>query len=682
MLSSPVYRARTAVLLEVPPDPYAAVAVQSASFDGGPVAPSESYVQNELKVLQSDSLAERVADSIDVQTTQAGKGLPPSSPLEKFLTYINRHNQTLSPHEARLQAVHRALTIRSSLKSQVVEIYFDSSDPARAAIGANTVVSEYMALNREAQMKAAQDTTEWLSSQVSDLKAKLDAENQDLKTFATATGLIYSANQSALAEQRVSEIQAELTKAEADRAAMRSRYQTALSSAPESIPDGDSALLHEYETNLVAAERDLSHLRTTYTDENYKVTDAEARVAQIQASIQQERRNILQRIRAQYESASRLKSSIESTYRVQTQQLQSQSADVFRYNTLKHELDTTQKLYDSLLQKIEEAEIASSLQTANVRLIDRAHIPSQPFSPNRTLNAVAGASIGLLAGILVVLIRYRDTLSTALPAEAHPLTIREIGAIPDASNGTVLSGRLCNSLALKRSKPQLAMTVWHSDSPLMESYSSVVASILFTPGFDRRHKTLAITSVRPQEGKTTVITNIAIMLAETYGRILLIDGDLRRPTLHRIFGEPNDSGFTTLLSSEEPIETIDIGRFVLATTVPRLFLLPSGPGVPSIAPLLHSPKLVQVLDRAREEFDCVLIDTPPISLFSDARLLGRLVDSVVLVIDADKSTRNAISDVYRQLIEDGTTVLGAIRNRTTSGHSRYSYENYKSYGSA
>jgi polysaccharide biosynthesis transport protein len=680
LFSKPVYRARTAIRLQMPPDPYAAVAIQSPASDLEGSSTSESYVQNEIKVLQSDSLAERVADRIDEEVPEKQERLPLSSPLKKLLAHFKRP-ETSSPEQARIRLFHQALTVHTSLKSQVVEIYFDSADPLRAATAANAVVSEYIAMNREAEIKSAQDRTEWLSSQISDLKTKLDRENQDLKAFASASGLIYSTNQSALAEQRVSELQTQLTKAEAERAAMQSRYETAVSNAPESISEGaDDTLLHEYEANLVEAEKDLSHLSSIYTPKNYKVTDAESRVAQIQASIQRERKSLIERLRTQYDSTVRLQSSIERAYRAQTQGLQSQSADVFRYNTLKHDLDTTQQLYDSLSQKIKEAEIASSLQTTNVRLIDAARPPATPYSPNFPLNAAIGSGLGILVGMVTILIRDRGTIPRGPGAQSRVLQLRELGSIPDASRAAVLGDTGLTPLAWKRDAPPLAMTTWHAQGPLTEAYSSTIASILFSPKFGKQHRTLTVTSVEPQEGKTTIIANLAILLAENLDRVLLIDADLRRPSLHRIFDACNDTGLTSLLASEEPIASVDLSRFLLATKVAGLFLLPSGPGVPSVTPLLRSPRMAEFLARAQQDFDWVLIDTPPTSLFSDARALGRLADSVILVFDEQRAHCDALTAACCQFAEDGTIVFGTIRNRAKVHYGRRTHEYYKGYG--
>jgi succinoglycan biosynthesis transport protein ExoP len=681
VLHKPVYRARTAVRLESPSDAYPKLSNMSLFPAMGSTEPSELYLQNELKILQSESLARRVAERLDTHDGKVPTSTLSLSPFRKMMRYFAPGERPPSADELRIKAVQRSLTVRSSLKSEVVEIYFDSHDPDRAALGANTVVSEYVAMNREAQLGSAHDTTEWLSTQISDLKAKLDKENEALQSFAGASGLLYSANQGALTTQRVSEIQEELTKAEAERAAKQSRYETAVSNPLEALPDGaENSLLREYEANLVTAERDLIQYRSMYTPKHYKVIDAESRVAQLQSSIQRERQQIIQRLRAEYDAAARLQRSIDSSYRSQTQKLESQSADVFRYNVLKHELDSTQQLYDSLLQKAKEAGVASALHATSVRLIDSARPPATPYSPNLPLNEAIGLSSGLFLGLITILIRDRGSIPTTARIELRALRIRELGAIPKAAHDRFLNEGRHGLLAGKREEAAIELVTWHTQSMLSESYRSALTSILFSPDFRRQHRVLTVTSVEPQEGKTTTITNLGIALAETYGRVLLIDGDLRKPGLHKIFGQCNDAGLTTLLSGDESIANLRFDTLALSTRVPRLFILPSGPGSANIAPLLHSARMVQFLARARQEFDCILIDTPPTSLFSDARLLGRLSDSVIVVFDTNKTSRDALNVTCLQFMDDGTSVLGAIRNRTDESRRRGSYGYYQSYG--
>jgi capsular exopolysaccharide synthesis family protein len=207
---------------------------------------------------------------------------------------------------------------------------------------------------------------------------------------------------------------------------------------------------------------------------------------------------------------------------------------------------------------------------------------------------------------------------------------------------------------------------------------------LFSPGFERKHGVLTVTSVQPLEGKTTAICNLGIALTETHGRVLLIDADLRRPRIHTIFEHCNDAGLTTVLTGDEPIATLKFDTLIRETNIPGLFTIPSGPGTGSITPLLYSGRMSAFLARARKEFDYVLIDTAPTALFSDARILGRLSDAVIVVIHATRTRRAELNTACLNFVKDGTQILGTIVNhwnadrRGTYGSG--AYESYRQAG--
>jgi len=674
-LTKPVYRARTAVRLEsARANP---ILSDNSLFSGSDSTPtSDSYVQNEIKILQSESLARRVGERLNLP--QNSVSTRPISPLMRVLRRLYGGGGS-DTGESQMKTVQRALTIRPSLKSQVVEIFFDASDAESAALGANTVISEYLAINREAESALAVQATERLSSQIAELKTKLGKENEDLKAFTNATGLLYSANQSALAEQRVSEIQEQLTKAEAERAAKQSRYEAAISNSPESLPEqADNNLLRDYQTSLAAAERELFQARSIYTPEHYKVANAELRVAQLRSSIQRERQNVVARLHSEYEAAARSQRLIANSFADQTRKLQSQSAEAFRYTALKHELDSTQQLYDALLRKSKEAGVASALQATSVRLIDPARPPVTPYSPNLPLNVAVGLGTGALLGIVTVLFGVHNP-PPCTTSNARQLTIRSLGSIPDATRDPLFRPKKHMALLARPDAACAQLAKWDAQPLLAESYRSAVASIVFSTNFKHQHRVLVITSVEPQEGKTTVTANLGIALAESYGRVLLVDGDLRRPGLHKIFGQCNDVGLTSVLSHNQSIQSIGLENFLHPTSVSGLTLLSAGPGAASVTPLLHSVRMAQLLDRFRRDFDCILIDTPPTSLFSDARLLARLSDSVIMVVDHCKTSRNSMNSACVQLREDGSSILGTIDNRSNLTRTPNSYGYYQSY---
>lgn len=673
-LSTPVYRARTSIRLEELNERFPNL---PEMFSADAAAPSEIYLQNELKILGSDTLAKRVARQLNFEPAPDTASFITRLPFSEKLRHLMPETPPASPDEERIRAMQKALTVRSSLKSQVIEVLFDSKDPDLAAKGANAVVSEYIAMNRESRLQISRDKTDWLSEQISDLKAKLDKGNAELQAFTRSSGLLIASNQSLLSEERARAVQDQLSKARAERAAREAVYEAALSNSPEALPaNADTGLLRDYEGRLATARSELNQFRGMYTPAHYKVLEAESRVTQLEATVKTERQRIIARMKAEFDASRRLEDSLAVSYAANARDLTQDTAAAFRYGVLKRDLDSTELLYNSLVQKAKEAGVTSAMKATSVRVIDAATTPSTPYSPNLPLNGSIGLAGGLLLAAAIVLIRHGDPYQTNQSVESQKIVVRELGAIPFAKRMGPRrwpTGLLSN----QQNRPAVEMVTWYEQpSILTEAFRATLASILFSPVFDRQdHLILTVTSVRPQEGKTTAVSNLGIALAETHGRVLLIDADLRRPRIHEIFGHCNDVGLSTILTGDEPIATLDLDKLLRKTDVPGLFTLPSGPGTPSVTPLLYSARMSAFMARMKKEFDYVLIDTPPASLFSDARILGRHSDGLIVVIHSEKTTRGDLNSTCASFVKDGTRVVGAIvnhRNIKTRG-----YENYK-----
>jgi polysaccharide biosynthesis transport protein len=673
LLLRPVYRARTSIRLEELNERFPNLPEMLSSHRA---TAGEIDLQNELKIFESDSLAKHVAGRLGINPVFTPSPIWTKPPFENLRAPFLANRLKPTREDLQIGAVQRALSIRPSLKSNVIDIFFDSTDPSFAAKGADAVVAEYIAMNHEGRMQITKDDTEWLAAQISDLKQKLDQGNEQLQAFARASGLLYAANQSLLSEEKVRDVQEELSKAQAARAATESSYEAAVSHSPEALPvNADNGLLRDYEGKLAAVQQELTQLRSLYTPAHYKVVEAEARAAQVQSTINAERQRIIARMRAQFDAAKRLEDSLKAAYSANTRELTQQTAAAFRYNVMKRDLDSTELLYNSLLQKAKEAGVTSAMRATSVRVIDPARPPSTPYSPNLPLNGSIGFSAGLMLAAGIVLIRKRDVYSS-VDAGRHEVPVRELGKIPfaRAAAGRRWPPRL---FAGEAERVGVELVTWYDQpSVLTEAFRSAIASIVLSPAFGRRnHLLLTVTSAQPREGKTTAVSNLGIALAETHGRVLLIDADLRRPRIHSIFGQCNDSGLSTVLAGSEPIAALDFGRLARKTDVPGLFTLPSGPGAPSITPLLYSARMSAFLTRARKEFDYVLIDTPPASLFSDARILGRHSDGVIVVIHAAKAMRSELNMACVNFVKDGTPIVGSIVNH--AAEYKNGYDNYR-----
>jgi capsular exopolysaccharide synthesis family protein len=339
-------------------------------------------------------------------------------------------------------------------------------------------------------------------------------------------------------------------------------------------------------------------------------------------------------------------------------------------------VDTNRQIYQVMLQRVKESTITSALRAANVRVIDPAKIPLHPFKPSLPMNGGAGFLSGLLLAIVGVIIRSKTNGTVQEPGEAEKLLgIPELGVIPAADLGLAGSPKP-RGLFVGKSKqngPSTQLISLSSKSPIVaDSFRAVLASILFA-GARQRQRVLVITSASPGEGKTTTACNLAVAFANLGRKVLLIDADTRNPHVHGIFGLENSTGLTTTLKHVAVNETRK-GAFVRETSVPNLHVLTSGPAMQDGADLLFSSSMPNLIARYRDEYEMVLIDTPPMMVMPDARILGSFADGVVLIASAGKTDRIAIQAAYRRFVEDRTPVLGIVLNNwnvKTSLHNYY-----------
>jgi polysaccharide biosynthesis transport protein len=652
LLKKPVYRARTSLQLQGFNENFLREANSTSPVVGTGTA--ETYLQDQVKILQSEAVARRVAD-------QVGIVAPPLKKLGWMSSTLLPARRRPTPEELRINFVKKSLSVRTSLQSQVLEVFYDSADPELAAKAANATATQYIALNREARWQLAQDTTDWLNRETAALKKRLEKSGQDLEEYARSSGLVFSGAQNGLSEDRLRQVQDALSRAEAERAARQSRYETALAgSAEETLPDAtNSGPIRDYQVTLGGMRRQLAEFKTMYTPAYEKVKRLEAQIAETEAAIGKERQKSLNTMRGDFASAVALERMLTRMYGSETKKVQDQTEKYNRYGILRREFDTTQQIYSSLLQKEKETAAASALSATNIRLIDVATPPSSPYSPNFPLNSALGLVFGAVFGLGSVFIgEHSDKLRR--PGDSSLFNLPELGVIPSVKPSQLHQPRGPNHFH-ERKATALGTATWNQETSfLSESFRGVLASILFSA--DRSLKVLVVTSANPQEGKTSVLSNLGIALAETKQRVILIDADLRRPNLHKVFDVCNDWGLTDLLQRSESIDLIAAQGLARPTRIPELFVLPAGPGTATIPSLFYSNEMKHLLRRLRKEFDFILIDSPPVLPFCDARVLGQVSDGVVLVVRPSKTGREQLRNVCLRLMQDCTPVLGTILN--------------------
>ena len=690
---TPIYQARASIEIQNLNENFLNMRnVSPNSDDGGSSAP-ESDVQTQAKILQSESLLERVAAKLDLEKKLSpGEGSSRLSAWRKALGLPEKRQA--STREKILTLVTNNLKISTAPDTRLVEIRYDSTDPQLAADFANTLTTEFIQQNVESHFKATQQTGEWLTKQMDDVRIKLEKSEDELQGYAQASGLLFMSEQDNVAEQKLRQLQEELSTAQADRVAKQAKYELASTEPSESLPEVlDDAALKDYQVKLTDLRRQLAELSSSLTPAHPAVKKVQAQLSTLEAALDKERTNVTERIRDEFQSAERREHLLAANYAVQARLMTEQAAQVTHYNILKREVDTNRQLYDSMLHNVQEAGMTSALQASNIRVVDQAEPPTRPYKPSIVLNSALGLLAGAFFGVAFIVVQERADRTIHAPGESLTyLDVPELGAIPSAK---ATRSRLVgyyhngNSLETKKSKsgnPWGVELVTSNKKPsiLADAFRATLTSILYSGDNGNRPRIIVITSTNPEEGKTTVACNLALALAEIgpsvlMQSVLLVDGDLRRPRLHEIFGVPNQWGLADLLEGKTPPNGCE--GMVYKTGFRNLNLLPSGSSTANVAALLHSPRAFAFLNRMRQEFHTVIIDAPPMLNMPDARVLGRLADGVVLVVRSAETMRDAALAAKQRLTEDGTRVLGTILNqwdpRTTNQHtSGYGYKYY------
>ncbi len=678
----PAYRAETVLEVQSPNDNF----LNFRDFDPSAGVGPESYVEAQVKTLEGDDLIERTASKLALWERPKLWRSPSLVSAWKSRLKLGNKAQPAATHDDMVSYLKDGLKVHSGAQSRVVGIQFESLDPKFSADFANALANELIDQNLETRMQSAERTAQSLAGRLRDLRLQMEKSGNELQAYAGATGLILDQTGGTAADEKLRQIQSELLRAQAERAAKQAKYEVAAAATPGSLPEiADTGALRDTQARLTDLKRQHAELSSTFAPTYYKVKVLAAQISELESILKKEQTNVLDRIQNDYRSALGREKLLEQSYAEQTKVASGQAAATVHYNTLKHEVETSRVLYDAMLQKVREAGIAAAVRGSNIRILNRAKAPSNPYRPKPVMNAATGLLAGLFLAAAFVLIRDQTDGTIRDPGEiASHLGVTELGTIP-------ASGRGFDSLAMTASRKRritsrLGLNLgfrggpsdWvRSGSRLAESFRSTLASLWFASKNGDQMRVFVLTSPNSGDGKSTIVSHLGVTMAHTKRRILLIDADLRRPTLHKMFGLDGHRGLADILEEQRPIEDYSFGELFQETEFPELFVLPGGAGGLNVASLRFHDRLIDLILRVRMEFEVVLIDTPPVIESADARILGLLADGVVLVFRASRTTRNAAWVTIRRFQDDGAPVVGTILNDWKSKNTRYGYGAYR-----
>jgi capsular exopolysaccharide synthesis family protein len=671
---TPVYRARAALEVQNINDNFLNMREVSPVSDGDSSAVINE-IQTQMRLLESKSLLSRaVAKSMGHTDDEVKVGNGGSAVRRKAVQVP----EPIAVDESVVEEAATALKVRASGQTRVIEITYDSPDRYFAASLVNTLVAEFIDSSLEARLKTSENISEALSRQLKNLRIKLEKSEDALQSYARDTGLMFTSEKINVSEEKLRQVLGELSKTQAERIMAQSRWEITKTSLPEALPDViNDASLRSLQDKLTELRRQQAELTTIYTENHNRVRQLEAQITLLEAALRKQRSAIVDRLRNDYETALQREQLVTTEYASQARLVTDEGEKSIKYSILKREVDSNREIYETILQRVKEASIASALRASNIRIIDRAEPPVRPDKPNLPLNGALGLFSGLCIGMASAIIRGRADRSLQAPGE---LSVRELQVIPTAPKrpwwlydaADYETGRA--RFPSKRLSEELV--TWHSkSSPIAESFRSLLTSILFSSDNGDSPRVLVLTSPGPSEGKTTVASNLAVTLAQINRKVLIIDGDFRRPRMHELFDLPNQSGFSSLLDDPD----LRSPWLVQETRISGLFVLTSGPLIEKSSDLLYSENLSALLARFKTEFDAIVIDTPPMLQMPEARVLGRLADAVILITRAGFTTREAAAAATHRLTEDNTRILGTVLNDWNPKANRYSYVHKHAY---
>jgi succinoglycan biosynthesis transport protein ExoP len=679
VLSAPMYNTR--LLLEVQDS--AGLGKDSPFGGGGGFESNEVNIETQINILRGGSFLKRGADRMQSETV-------PLAPTGQDL--FSRLRQRLHPAtQDPLENARRGLTVaiqtfnaRPVAKTRLIELSCESTSPDVAAQFLNAMAAEFSEDTSRSRMQTSQKTSEWLAAQIDETKSKVQESEEHLRDFVQASGNVFAGQETTLDDTKLSTLKGELAKIQADRIVKQTRYELTLNNPPETLGEIlDDGVLKGYQQQINTLKREKASLETIYTDKNDKIRKLDAQLPLLESSYRSELSAVVRRIKNDYDAALRQEKLLSAAYNGQSQRVGAESGKAAQYNALRREVDTLRQMYQSLLMQANQAGLSSSVPVNPIRLVEPANPPDAPYKPRPVLNLSFGTMFGMALAAGLVFLRERMDHSIKSPAMTRRLlNTPELGVIPNLfanGNGTTRAARNGKGPTVDLMlDPAAALAQWQQGPAFVaESFRGTLASILRNQA-GHKQKTILITSAGPSEGKTTVIQNLGIALAETGAKVLLVDADFRRSHLHRKFGLPNDWGLIDLVSETTPLTEYPPERFGVPTGFPGLSILPNRPTHDNVSKALYSPRLRAIFETLAKRYDTILVDSPPILNVADTRIMAPLTDALILVLRCSVTHRDNALEAYRRIQEDGLALLGTVLTDydLSLDHNRQYYYDY------
>lgn len=684
--STKIYEAEGSIAINRPDPAFASIK------DGAPVAADyfdPTDLATEASILKSDLLALQVIKALNLDKRPEFGGREDANPNDLKLT-----TDVLQPDSARaselLGAFKDELRVAVRPNTRIIDISYRSADKDLAARIVNTLINTYIEQNFKTRFESTMQASDWLSKQLVDLQMKVETSQEKLVNYQREHEILGIDEKQNIITAKLDELNKELTAAESQRMEKESVYRLVQSNGADPASFGNStaqaggnalsstSLLEKLREQRAELRIQIAQLSTQFGPAYPKLAQLNSQVKEVEAQIQIETKKVAAHVRNEYLAAVQREAMLRNAMEKQKQEANQLNESAIQFSLLKRDVETNRTLYEGLLEKLKEAGVTAGLKSNNIRPVDVARVPTSPSEPNVPRNLAFALALGLTTGIgLAFLMEGIDT-TVRTPEQAQAIAgLPSLGIIPLGSRSpSEASGRRRLEVASSKEAVEL-VTQSRPQSQMAEAYRALRTSLLLT-SWGAPPKVILVTSALPQEGKTTTSINTAIVLAQKGTRVLLIDADLRRPSIHKTLGMGPRTGLSNVLTGNANLQQ----AIVRSAILPSLFILTAGTPPPNPAELLASSVMKDVLAELKDEYDHIIIDTPPTLSVTDAVVMSTRADAVVLVIRSGQTTKQALRRSREILMQVNARIAGVLMNAVdlSSPDYHYYYEYQGKYG--
>lgn len=563
--------------------------------------------------------------------------------------------------DAIAQMIRSAVTVEPLEETKIVNVSFMSANPELALIIANATAKAYIDQLLEMKMQASNYNRKWMGIKGEEEAEKLKKAKKALNEYMKANDIVTVQDRATIIPQKLSQLGSELAKAETRQKELETLYAKIKKSLNnyeelETIPViADDSVLKLIRDQILKVEQNIMEQSKKYGPKHPVMVRVKSELTILKTKRNQEIRHIIKTVKNRYELANSNTRDLWELLDKTKKEAVNLNEKFIQYEILKREIENHQNLYNALTSKADEQSITEKAQNINVWVVEKAQLPEFPSKPNRKRNILLGIIMGLFGGVgMALFLEYLDN------------TVKTPDDIEERYNIPVLS---TISKSKDKDKDLYKLILDEPSSAIAESFKSLRASIMLSSS-DSPPKTILVTSMAPKDGKTTIALNLAMAIAGSGSKVLIIDCDLRRPMLHQVFGLENKKGLSTFIAGTSGIKIIREGL------PENLSLITSGPIPPNPSELMISKRLKDLVRALKDKFDFVIFDTPPIISVSDTLIMSKIVDASLIVTRFGKTTYEMMNHGLKQMADIEAKVIGTVINAVDEKKSGYYYYHY------